>query len=197
MFIHTLRFFSSSSPTANPQESTQDVEPRAARPTQEVSPTTQGNDSDGPDAPSVDTPSPPPSQNTTSPLTASQGLRLFHWSRNSPSTEPVKSTSSLDAQQQFQYKKKTLSSTTNTHMSNEEMSPSCPSSSDVNTDDQDDIPGSPPSQDSAYFSQSQSNLTLNSKTEFTYNFPTFSQEDVASVRLRNFAFSSVDISLVI
>lgn len=183
IFIPTFRFFSSCSPTANTQESAQAVEPRAVSPTQEISPTTQGNDSDGPDAPSVDTPSPPPSQSTTSPLTASQGLRLFRWSRDSPSTErarQAKSTCSLDALQQFQYKKET---STNTHRSNEEMSPPCPSSSDVNTDDNDDVPDSPPSQDSAYFSQCQSNLTFNSKKEVTYNFPTFSQEDVASVRL--------------
>lgn len=189
MFIPTFRFFSSCSPAVKTKESAQYVEPRTVSPTQNNSPTTQSNDSDGPDVPSMDTPSPPPSQ-STSPRTASQGLRLFHWSGNSPLTEQSRksnSTSGLVALQQFQYKKETFYPSTKNHRSHGETSPPCPSFNHGNTVDKDDLPDSPPSQDSAYFSQSQPYFTSCHKKEVpTYNFPTSYQEDAASVRLWNF-----------
>ncbi|TDH01001.1 hypothetical protein EPR50_G00175600 [Perca flavescens] len=159
------RFFSSSSPAASlsTQESAQEDSLQDASPTQDSSPSTQTKDSDGPDIPSVDTPSPPPSPSTTSPSAASQGLRLFHWSGSSTPTEPLRmpqSTSGLVALQQFQYKKDTKS-----HRPPGDMSPICQSSTGTNPEEKNDLPDSPPSQDSAYFSQSQ---------------PSSHQEDAAS-----------------
>uniref|UniRef100_A0A8C9ZNX4 Exonuclease 1 n=1 Tax=Sander lucioperca TaxID=283035 RepID=A0A8C9ZNX4_SANLU len=167
VFILTCRFFSSSSPASSlsTQESAQEDSLQDASPTHDSSPSTQTNDSDGPDIPSVETPSPPPSPSTTSPSAASQGLRLFHWSGSSTPTEQSRmpqSTSGLVALQQFQYKKDTKS-----HRPPEDMSPICQSSTGTNPEEKDDLPDSPPSQDSAYFSQSQ---------------PSSHQEDAASVR---------------
>uniref|UniRef100_A0A8D0D6I5 Exonuclease 1 n=1 Tax=Sander lucioperca TaxID=283035 RepID=A0A8D0D6I5_SANLU len=116
-------------------------------------------------ASSLSTQDPPPSPSTTSPSAASQGLRLFHWSGSSTPTEQSRmpqSTSGLVALQQFQYKKDTKS-----HRPPEDMSPICQSSTGTNPEEKDDLPDSPPSQDSAYFSQSQ---------------PSSHQEDAASVR---------------
>lgn len=191
VFIPTCRFFSSpasaaclSNKGAAQEDSPQALEPRAASPTQDNSPSTQTNDSDGPDVPSLDTPSPPPSPSTTSPTSASQGLRLFHWSGSSTSPEQSttpKSTSGLAALQQFQYKKESFSLSTNTHRSPGDTSPPHMSSGDGNPED--DLPDSPPSQDSAYFSQSQpSDLTSCHKEEVpTSSFPSSYQVDAASV----------------
>ncbi|XP_040906029.1 exonuclease 1 [Toxotes jaculatrix] len=156
------RFFTSSSSAASlgskesPQEDlSHSVEPTAVSPTQDKSsPGTQTNDSDGPSVPSVDTPSPP---NTTSPSSASQGLRLFHWSGSSSSmdqSETPKSTSGLAALQQFQYKKESLSSSSKTPRLSGDASLSCPPSTDGNPEDNGDLPDSLSSEDSAYFSQS-------------------------------------------
>ncbi|KAM6997271.1 exonuclease 1 [Tautogolabrus adspersus] len=180
------RFFSSSTSAdcvstkeSNQQDSHQDVEPSALSPAQDNSPGTKINDSDAPDVPSVDTPSPPQSPSTTSPSTASQGLRLFHWSSSSPSTErsrTPKSTSGLGALQQFQYKKETFTLSTKTHRSTGDAS----SSIEENQKNNDDLSDSPPSQDSAYFSQSQPHITSCPKEEVpTYSFPTSHQEDAS------------------
>lgn len=157
------------------------VEPTAMSPTEdECSPSTRTNDSDGPDVPSVDTPSPPPSPTTTSPSSSSRGLKLFHWSVNSPSTERSKtptSTSGLAALQQYQYKKEGFSSITKT-------SPLHLSSTDGDLEGKDDLPDSPPSQDSAYFSQSQPHSSsLKEEEVLTNSFPSSIPEDVPSVRL--------------
>lgn len=156
------------------------MEPRTLSPTQNNSPTTESDDSDGPDVPSLNTPSPPPSQSTTSPTTTCQGLNLFHWSDNPPLTEgsrKPKSSSGLVALQQFQYKKENFSPSTNTHRSLGDTSPPCPTFTDGNTDDKVDLPDSPPSQDSDYFSQSQPYLTSCHKKVV----PTSYQKDAASV----------------
>uniref|UniRef100_UPI0037E93B23 exonuclease 1 n=1 Tax=Semicossyphus pulcher TaxID=241346 RepID=UPI0037E93B23 len=183
------RFFSSSTSAASlstksaQQASPQDVEPRAVSPAQDNSPSSRTNDSDGPDVSSVDTPSPPPSPSTTSPSSASQGLGLFHWSGCSPSNEQSrtpKSTSGLTALQQFQYNKKSFSSSTKTHRLPGDMSPPHLSPTEVKKEDKDNLSDSPPSQDSAYFSQSQPYLTSCHKEEVpTYSLSTPHQEEDA------------------
>ncbi|TKS85137.1 Exonuclease 1 [Collichthys lucidus] len=177
------RFFSSSSSAASlSTESAQHVEPRAVSSTQNNSPNTQTSGSDSPVAASVDTSSPPPSPSTKSPSSASQGLKLFHWSGCSALTERSRKPENMSgpaALQLFKYKKETSSS--NTHRSPEDTSPLCKPSTDGNTDYTDDLPDSPPSQDSAYFSQSQPSLTSCHKEEVpAYSFPPSYHEDAAS-----------------
>lgn len=144
-------------------------------------PGSETSDCDGPDVPSVDTPSPPPSPNTISPRAASHGLRLFTWS-GSCSSEQTKthgSTSGLSVLEQFQYKNSFA------HRPSGKTSPLRTSSSKGNLEDKDNLPDSPPSQDSAYISQSQSSLHLTSVDEEevpTYSFPSSYQEDAALVR---------------
>ncbi|XP_077352430.1 exonuclease 1 [Festucalex cinctus] len=155
------RFFSnSSSATCNTKESAQVgfgqcVEPKATNPTERTSnPGAQNNDGDGsegPEIPSVETPSPPSSMDSSS---GSQGLRLFNWSDSSPVTDQsqtLKCSSGLDALQQFQYKKNSfsLSAKSSIHRSQK---------------GEDDLKDSP-SQDSAYFSQSQPSLDSLCKDE--------------------------------
>lgn len=185
MFILTFRFFGSCGPGVKTKEPVQNVEPRTLSPTQNHSPTTECNGSDGPSVPSLDTPSPPLSERGTSPTIASQGLNLFHWSGNSPLTEgsrKLNSCSDLVSLQQFQYKKETFSAFTKTHRSPGDMSPPRPSFTDGNTDDKEDLSDSPPSQDSAYFSQSQPQLTsCHKKVIPTFKFPTFHQTDAADL----------------
>ncbi|XP_061913743.1 exonuclease 1 isoform X2 [Entelurus aequoreus] len=144
------RFFSNSSPAARDvQESAQVGFSRKACSGVKDTPavTAQTSDSDGPDVSSVETPSPPPSPNTTIPRSGSQGLRLFNWSGCSPSmdrSQTPKSTSGLNSLQHFQYKKDSFSIST--------KSP---------TDRQPDDEVNPTtSQDSAYFSQSQPSLHI-------------------------------------
>ncbi|KAF0027628.1 hypothetical protein F2P81_020369 [Scophthalmus maximus] len=175
------RFFSSSTSSASlsTKESAREdfsprEEPTALSPTEDKSPpSTPTNDSDGPDVPSVDTPSPPPSPSTTSPSSASQGLRLFRWSGGSSPVErpnTPKSTSGLAALQQFQYKKESFSSSPKTQ--SRDASPPCPPSTD------DNLPDSPPSQDSAYFSQSQpSHTSLHKEVVPAHSFPSSYQDD--------------------
>ncbi|XP_034408456.1 exonuclease 1 [Cyclopterus lumpus] len=142
------RFFSSSSLSTKAsarEDLPQEKEPGAGGPT-------QTRDSEEPDIPSVDTPSPPASPSTTSPSSASQGPRLFQWSGSSSTTEQLrtpKSTSALCALQQFQYKKESFPLSKNTHGPPGDMSPTHQSS----TDGKPELQDSPPSQDSAYFSQ--------------------------------------------
>lgn len=154
-------------------------------PTQNNSPNTQTSGSDSPDAASVDTPSPPPSPSSTSPSSACQGLKLFHWSGSSALAERSRkpeNTSGLAALQLFKYKKETSSSSSKTHRSPENTSPLCKPFTDGNTDYTADLPDSPPSQDSAYFSQSQPSLTSCHKEEVpAYSFPPSYHEDAASV----------------
>nr|XP_046257985.1 exonuclease 1 isoform X2 [Scatophagus argus] len=156
------------------------VEPKAVTPTQNDSPSTQSNDSDGPDVPPMDTPSPPPSPSTTSPSSSSQGLRLFHWSGSFTLTERLtKPTSGLETLQQFQYKKETSSSFTKTHRFTGDMSPPCPSFTD--SEGKDNLLDSPSFQDSIYFSRSQPQLSPCHKEEVpTYDLCLSYQEDAAS-----------------
>ncbi|XP_041644830.1 exonuclease 1 [Cheilinus undulatus] len=184
------RFFSSSTTAASVstkattrQDPLENVEPRSLSPAKDNSPSSKTSDSDSPDGPSVETPSPPQTPAIMSPSSASQGLRLFHWTGSSPSTERLrmpKSTSGLSALQQFQYKKENLSSSTETHRSPEDASPTRLSSAEGHQKNKDELPDTPPSQDSAYFSQSQSDLTSCHKEDVsTYSFPSSHQEDAA------------------
>lgn len=119
--------------------------------------------------PSVDTPSLAASPSTTPLNAANQDLRLFHWLGNSTST------AGLAALQQFQYKKETSSSSMKTH-----KSPGTPplSLSSI-AGNEEKLPDSPRSQDSAYFSQPQSDTSSGHKEEV----PTSYQNVATSVCL--------------
>ncbi|KAK9541989.1 hypothetical protein VZT92_001994 [Zoarces viviparus] len=183
------RFFSGSSSASlstkmSAQEDLpQDEENRAGSPTQYNSPSSQTKDSDGPDIPSVDTPSPPASPSTTSPSSVSQGPRLFQWSGSASTAEQLKApkpTSGLSLQQ-FQYKKESFSLSTKTHKPPGNMSPPHLSSTDGEPVKKNDLQDSPPSQDSAYFSQSQPYITSCHKEEvLTDSFSSSYQEDAAT-----------------
>nr|XP_033469977.1 exonuclease 1 isoform X2 [Epinephelus lanceolatus]XP_033469978.1 exonuclease 1 isoform X2 [Epinephelus lanceolatus] len=180
------RFFSISSSAASlsTKETAQEGLPQGGSLTQENTLSIQTNDSDGPDVPSMETPSPPPPPSITSLSSASQGLRLFQWSGSSSSTEQSrtpKSTSGLTSLQQFQYKRESFPLFTKTHRPPGDMSPLRYSSSDGNTEENNDFPGSTCSQDSAYFSQSQPYLTSCHKEEvLTHSFPSSYQDDTAT-----------------
>lgn len=96
-----------------------------------------------------DTPSPPPSQSLTSPRPASQGSGLFDWPSNVPS---MKQSPKLDL---------ASGSTAQQHFHPEGVPASASRSSrdqsaaSTSTDNSEDPPDSPLSQDSAYWSQSQ------------------------------------------
>ncbi|KAL7383451.1 hypothetical protein ABVT39_011017 [Epinephelus coioides] len=180
------RFFSISSSAASlsTKETAQEGLPQGGSLTQENTLSIQTNDSDGPDVPSMETPSPPPPPSITSPSSASQGLRLFQWSGSSSSTEQsrtLKSTSGLTSLQQFQYKRESFPLFTKTHRPPGDMSPLRYSSSDRNTEENNDFPGSTCSQDSAYFSQSQPYLTsCHIEEVLTHSFPSSYQDDTAT-----------------
>ncbi|KAM8738022.1 exonuclease 1 [Acanthopagrus schlegelii] len=183
------RFFSRSGVRLSTKESAwedlpQQCEPSHLSPTQINSLNTQTIDSDGPDVSSVDTPSPHPSPSTMSPGSASQGPRLFHWSGSTTSDEQSSkpgSATGLVALQQFQYKKDISSFSTKTHISPGEASAPCPSSTDRNLEDKDNLPDSPPSQDSAFFSQSQPSLaSCYNEGDSTFSPPPSYQEDARS-----------------
>lgn len=171
-------------------------------PTQDKSTlSTQTDDSDGPDIPSVETPSPPSSPSTLSPTSGRQGLRLFHWSASSFSTEQSRTpnlSSGLAALQKFQFKRETIPSSPKNHRPSGHLSQPELSSPDKTPVDKDDIPDSPPSQDSAYFSQPQPCFTSFHKEEApTYSFPSSNQDSAASVRrhkLRNTSSSQFHVS---
>ncbi|XP_031735229.1 exonuclease 1 isoform X2 [Anarrhichthys ocellatus] len=92
-----------------------------------------------------------------------------------------KSTSGLSALQQFQYKKESFSLSTKTHRPPGNMSPPHLSSTDGEHVKNNDLQDSPPSQDSAYFSQSQPYLTSCHKEEvLTDSFSSSYQEDAAT-----------------
>lgn len=168
------RFFSSSSSTSDPQTSAPPDAPPAP-PHRRLS--SEAELSDAPEAPSVDTPSPSPpaspldtaentttntSENTTDspqssaestappspsqpalpPGGSSQGLKLFQWSDCSTTEPPPGSSSGLSALKRFRFNKENVRTarapSPPTHRAAEEQ------------------PDSPPSQDSAYFSQSPS-----------------------------------------
>uniref|UniRef100_A0A8C7VGP1 Exonuclease 1 n=1 Tax=Oncorhynchus mykiss TaxID=8022 RepID=A0A8C7VGP1_ONCMY len=95
---------------------------------------------------SVDPHSPPPS-----PLSASQGLGVFRWSGSSSERSRTPTpTSGLSALQQFQRKKESFSWSQEGQRT--QMTPGAPSPI-LGKEDKDSPPNSPPSQDSAYFSQ--------------------------------------------
>uniref|UniRef100_A0A3Q1ETY9 Exonuclease 1 n=1 Tax=Acanthochromis polyacanthus TaxID=80966 RepID=A0A3Q1ETY9_9TELE len=140
---------------------------------------------DGPDIPSVETPSPPLSLSTTSPTSASQGLKLFGWLGSSSVTKQSgtpKSSSGLAALHQFQYKKEGFSSSPKSCRPSRDSSPHQRSSPDRKSKDKDDLPDSPPSQDSAYFSQSQPyHTSFHQEEPPTSSLSSSCQEDVLSV----------------
>ncbi|CAL8298138.1 unnamed protein product [Merluccius merluccius] len=135
-----------------------------------------GGESDSPEAPSLETPSPPvtptptssPTAITsptpiTSPRPASQGLGVFRWSGLSqpptstsitssikPSARPEPAVSGIAALQRYQRKAESFS----WGAAPSPAEPSAPQVVDLGGEG-DSPPASPPSQDSAYFSQSQ------------------------------------------
>ncbi|XP_037128153.1 exonuclease 1 isoform X2 [Syngnathus acus] len=133
--VVSSRFFSSSSPAASNLKESAEMGFAHSAESKEPSPTADPDCSEGPEAPSVETPSPPHS--------GSQGLRLFNWSDTLPFTDQtLKRSSGLAALQHFQYKKDT----------------SAKSSIHGKPKGEEKLQGSPPSQDSGYFSQSQPSL---------------------------------------
>uniref|UniRef100_A0A3P9PZ75 Exonuclease 1 n=1 Tax=Poecilia reticulata TaxID=8081 RepID=A0A3P9PZ75_POERE len=139
------RFFSKSSSviTEGSEESAGEPERTVGDPSQDQS---SLSESDGPDVPPVETPSPP-----TSPL--------FQWSGSSASSSAglcraAKTPSGLLALQQFHYKRDTSSALQTTCQLS--AGSSSPERKTENEDPPADSPpaDSPPSQDSAYFSQS-------------------------------------------
>lgn len=143
---------------------------------------------------SVETPNPSPSSSTTPSSLASRGLRLFHWSDSSSSTEKLRtqeSTSCLPELWQFQYKKESFFSPSEITRPSGDLVPPQPSSHDRKLEDKDDVSDSPPSQDSAYFSQSLADLTASHKDEVpTYSFLSSDQEAAAPVSLYKCLFTS-------
>ncbi|XP_057704538.1 exonuclease 1 isoform X2 [Corythoichthys intestinalis] len=155
--VISSRFFSNSSSTASIIKESAQVgfvysgEPKATSPVERTLDSDHNNSgSEGPEVPSVKTPSPPVSSNDTSSNSVSRGLKLFNWSANSPfidRSQTLKSTSGHDALRKFQYKK------------------SAKSSIDSNLKMDDNFMDSPPNQDSTYFSQSQPSLVSLNKDE--------------------------------
>ncbi|XP_023152239.2 exonuclease 1 [Amphiprion ocellaris] len=178
------RFFSSSNSAVNlsTREPLQEKLPQAMEPTAMDTTLDETQSSDGPDVPSVETPSPPLSLSTTSPTSASQGLKLFSWSGSSSVTKQSgtpKSSSGLAALHQFQYKKEGFSSSPKSYRPSTDSSPDQRSSPDRKSTDKDDLSDSPPSQDSAYFSQSQPyHTSFHQEEPPTYSLSSSCQEDV-------------------
>ncbi|XP_021166411.1 exonuclease 1 isoform X2 [Fundulus heteroclitus] len=173
---HSRFFSSSSSATAvNTKESTGGSEQTAKDPSQDNS----LSESDGPDVPPVETPSPPVSPDGTSPPSASKGLKLFQWSGSSSSTDlsrAAKSPSGVVALLQFKYKRASSSSLQTTcQLSRDSFSP------EITAEHGDYPPDSPPSQDSAYFSQSQS-TSINEEEVLPYICSFSSQKKTPSER---------------
>uniref|UniRef100_A0A8C6UG78 Exonuclease 1 n=1 Tax=Neogobius melanostomus TaxID=47308 RepID=A0A8C6UG78_9GOBI len=213
------RFFSSSSSAPQPSLTSA---PPPPLPRRSVSP--EAADSEGPEAPSVDTPSPsppaspqepaknttpssPPSENTTPPPPASpqqptedttpssvspgepaaavaspggssRGLKLFHWS--SSASAESQCSSGLSALRRFRFKKENVQ----TEPGPRPHSPLLPSSAE-------EQPDSPPSQDSAYFSQSQPSAPPRSTSP-----PSDSEGALSSCQHRFINFDKAEISLV-
>uniref|UniRef100_A0A668AS72 Exonuclease 1 n=1 Tax=Myripristis murdjan TaxID=586833 RepID=A0A668AS72_9TELE len=125
---------------------------------------------------SPDTPNPPSPTSSTRPQLASQGLGLFRWSGSSPITkrsESPTSASGKTALQQFQLKKESLPWSTNTQNPPGGTLALTVSSINKGLEDEYSPPDSPPSQDSAYFSQSQPCIMSCHKEEIpaAFSFP--------------------------
>ncbi|MEQ2215353.1 hypothetical protein XENOCAPTIV_000053, partial [Xenoophorus captivus] len=159
------RFFSSSSSatTVSTKESTEGLKPTAEGSPQDRS---SLSESDSPDVPPVETPSPPVSPDSIPSASARLGLKVFQWSGSSPL--------GLVALQQFEYKREISSSLQTTcQLSGDFSSP------EINSENKDYPSDSPPSQDSAYFSQSQS-TSLHKEEVFHYSCSFSSQEKTSS-----------------
>ncbi|KAM3863149.1 exonuclease 1 [Diretmus argenteus] len=169
------RFFSSSCGTAEDsvqEDSSQDVESVAHA--NDASP--PGSQSDGPEVPSLDTPSPPPSPSSSLLPPASQGLGVFRWrGASSPTERPgtPSPASGLAALQQFQRKKESFSWTTQKPLVASSPPPT-PSSISRRLEDEDTPPDLPPSQDSAYFSQPHLTSCPKEEVPASYSFPSSS-----------------------
>ncbi|XP_077586459.1 exonuclease 1 [Stigmatopora nigra] len=180
--VVSSRFFSNSSSTTSIiVESAQvgldhSVVPQATSPIAHTfDPGSDDSGSEGPEAPSVQTASPPLSPKDNSPNSASTGLRLFNWSDNSPLTDrspTPKSTPHLNALRQFQFKKDILSLSTK-------------SSNDRNSKLEDKLMDSSPTQDStsAYFSESKPPVFSSNKGETSA--PIFQPTRVAGLAKSN------------
>lgn len=125
---------------------------------------------------SPDTPNPPSPTSSTRPQQASQGLGLFRWSGTPPITKRSESPTSASgkaALQQFQLKKESLPWSTNTQNPPGGTLVLTVSSINKSLEDKYSPPDSPPSQDSAYFSQSQPCIMSCHKEEIpaSYSFP--------------------------
>ncbi|KAM9726397.1 exonuclease 1 isoform 1-T2 [Menidia menidia] len=171
------RFFSSSISADNlsPKQSPPST---AAHPSGDQS--SVSLDSDAPEIPSVETPSPSPSPPTTP---ATQGLRLFHRSGGSLAKQPdtPRSSTGLAALQQFQYKREAFSSSQKAHGPSVEVPPPQPSSPDGMSEDRLTLSDSPSSQDSAYASQSQScPPSLDREDASSYSLQSSQEEEATS-----------------
>ncbi|XP_054885662.1 exonuclease 1 [Poeciliopsis prolifica] len=142
------RFFSKSSSTIT--ESTEESAGDPEDPSQNQS---SLGERDGPDVPPVETLSPPTSPANAPPASSSEGPKLFQWSGSAASPgaglcRAPTTPSGLLALQQFHYKRETSSALQSTcQLSAGSSSP------ERKSENEDPSPNSPPSQDSAYFSQ--------------------------------------------
>ncbi|XP_038160504.1 exonuclease 1 [Cyprinodon tularosa] len=144
------RFFSSWSPGSAERPSAEPLEP-----------TVEGSSvggSDGPDSPPAAAPGPPVSPGPSppvSPAPAGRGLKLFQWSGGSHRCRAAQSPSGLAALQRFEYQRDVSSSLQKARSPSGGSAPS-----EMKSENKDNPPDSPPSQDSAYFSQSQRDEVL-------------------------------------
>ncbi|XP_056147483.1 exonuclease 1 [Lampris incognitus] len=116
---------------------------------------TQVCESDLPEHPFLDIPSPPPSLSDPQPPSESPGA--FHWSDVTPFTlQPLSGLSTL---QRFKWEKGSIRQNAKSQEALGGLLNRTPANTDVESENADTLPDSPPSQDSAYFSQSQADLT--------------------------------------
>ena len=121
-------------------------------PSEDSSQKVELDESDGPSIPSVETPSPSPSP---SPTSASQGLGVFRWSGSyseKSRTTPI-AVLGVAALQKFHRNKETISCSLPEQRP--PKSPSVPSPVPFSLLDEGPLLDLPPTQDSAYFSQTQ------------------------------------------
>lgn len=145
------RFFSSCSSQVRTTESGSDCDSSFCATQQ--SPPIQRNNSSVPALPSQNTPSPPSSQCSAYPRTASRGMSSFYWAGVTPSSEQSRKptlTSGLVALQRFHYKKEI---STKTNRSAGETTPTR-----LSTIQKDDLPDPLPTLDRVYFPWSKTDM---------------------------------------
>ncbi|KAM6956611.1 exonuclease 1 [Aplochiton taeniatus] len=168
------RFFSSSSEVAGKEEFVVEAQRShldQTSPSPPIEDKPETDESEGPSVHSVDTPS-PPSSPSPSPRAAGQGLGVFHWSGSASSAAErpgSPAASGLVSLQQFQRRKESSPwsrpPVRRTETSGSPLTPETPSNTsppdqkEEETEEEEKEEGtppcSPPSQDSAYFSQGQ------------------------------------------